>query len=352
MNFSSVYAYVWLILFISFWLIYFIASNVWHLLTNPITKIHQAVLDGNIDLVRECLHKGVEADYRQNGGISPLCLAAAENCREIAELLITYGADVNQGLYEEDGDNPLLSAAIGNHLESVQILLDYGAIKGLHVAALQGDINTARKLLERQNFQINSKRNGGMTPLHLATIGGHRDIVELLLNNNANIEFSTPASQTPLHQAVKFNRIKVVDLLIDRGADPNRALALHVATKQNYLDIVRLLISKGVDINYQNDGIDKAPLHEAAERGFLEIAEILLASSAKINIKFMKETPLHYGSKEGHLSMVKLLVYNGAKINIDDGFLGTPLDYAVSYKKKEIIDFLKQNGGIERSMNL
>lgn len=352
MSFSDTYLQLWLVFCIAFYLTYFMIFTASSAIPNPIREIHQAVLDGNIDLVKKYLDKGVEPDLYQNGGVSPLCLAATENRREIAELLINYGANVNQGLSEEDGVNPLLCAAIANHLEFVQMLLDYGGIKELHLAALQGDINVLRGFLSQKSFQINSKRNGGMTPLHLAAIGGHREITEFLLNNGAFIDFSTVASQTALHQAVKFNRPEVVELLIDRGADPNRALALLTATGQNYSDMTRLLIGKGVDINYQINGLHKAALIEAATKGFVEMATILLDSGAEINIKFQGATPLHCASREGHLNVVKLLIYNGAKINITDGFLGnTPLDYAVSYKRFEIINFLRENGGIELSLS-
>jgi ankyrin repeat protein len=311
MNINTAYIYIWLIGFIAF--------IIWRVLTNPIAQIHQAILDGNIDLVRQCLRKGGEADYRQNRAVSPLCLAVAENHIEIAGLLISYGVDLNQGLNEEDGVNPLLIAAISNHSELVEMLLNCGAIKGLHLAALQGEIDTVRIFLDQQIFQINSKRNRGMTPLHLAAIGGHRDIVELLLDNGASIDFFTLVSKTPLYQAIKFNRIEVVNLLIDRGADSNYIFALHVATEQKYPDMVKLLISKGVDINYQNEFADTS-LHNAAKGGFLEIA--------------------------------KILIHNGAKVNISSGLSGTPLDYAVYHKKFDMIDFLKQNGGVECSMNL
>jgi ankyrin repeat protein len=348
MEFINMYPYIWIIFFVAFWLTYLIISTVYHVLFNSISKIHQAVLDGNIDLVRKYLDRGVDVDYRQNGGTSPLCLAASENRQEIAELLIDYGANINQGLYEEDGTNPLLSAAIGNHLEIVQMLLDSGAIKGLHLAALQGDINAVRTFIWQQTFQINSTRNKRMTPLHLAAIGGHQDIVALLLDNNADIWLSAPEDQRPFHQAVKFNRIKVVELMIDRGVDSNRPRALYEATRNNYLELVRLLINKGVDINCNAYG-SEAPLHIASRQGLLEIAEILLASGAEVNIKdtFEKMTPLHYASREGQVSIVDLLIHNGAKINTTDGYLRTPLDYAVHYENFDVIDLLKQNGGVE-----
>ena len=130
--------------------------------TNPIGQIHRAVLDGNLDLVRSCLERGVDADIRQGQGMTPLCMAAASGHREIAELLI------DRGLVEEDGVNPLLGAAIGNHTELMDSLLARGAKTGLHFAALRGDIYAVRTFLEQQIFPINSKRNRGMTPLHLA----------------------------------------------------------------------------------------------------------------------------------------------------------------------------------------
>jgi ankyrin repeat protein len=339
MNIGTQFFYIWLVGFIAF--------VVWRIKTNPIAQIHEAVLDGNINLVRQCLEKGVNVDFRQNAGISPLCVAAMKNQPEIAELLISYGADVNQGLNEEHGVNPLLAATIGNYSELADMLVSKGAKSGLHLAALRGDIDAVKSFLEQQIFLINSTRNRGMTPLHLAAIGGHRQVVELLLTSSATIDFFTSASQTPLYQAAKFNQLEVVDLLIDRGADPNLALALYVATKQNYPELVKLLIAKGVDINYQSGATD-TPLHTAAKLGLIEIVQVLLSNGAKANIKNKYEgsTPLHKASGEGHLQVVKLLVDNGAEVNSINNFLRTPLDYAINYKHKEVIEWLKHKDAV------
>lgn len=92
-------------------------------------------------------------------------------------MLISYGADVNQGLNEEYGRNPLLGAAIGNYSKFVKLLVDSGAKTGIHLAALQGDIDLVTTFLEQQKFSINSNRNQGMHPISLAAMGGHLKIV-------------------------------------------------------------------------------------------------------------------------------------------------------------------------------
>lgn len=135
--------------FFYIWLIAFVIFILWRARTNPISQIHRAVLDGNLERVRYCLEKGVNADICQNGGITPLCLASAQGYREIAELLIAHGADIDQGLTQEDGVNPLLGAAIGNHSEVVESLLAHNAKTGLHFVVLQGNINAVRTFLEQ-----------------------------------------------------------------------------------------------------------------------------------------------------------------------------------------------------------
>lgn len=87
MNFGVQFIYIWLIATAAF--------VIWRMLTNPITQIHDAVLDGDIEKVRQCLEKGVDADIQKGQGVTPLGLAASKGNQEIAELLINYGADIN-----------------------------------------------------------------------------------------------------------------------------------------------------------------------------------------------------------------------------------------------------------------
>lgn len=340
MTFGTLIIYIWLIATAAF--------VIWRMITNPITQIHDGVLDGDIEKVRQCLEKGVDADIQKGQGVTPICLAVSKGNKEIVELLVDYGANINQGLSEEDGVNPLLEAGIKDYPELVDFFLSRGAIVGIHFAALQGNIDAVRNFIQ-QNVPINSTRNRGMTPLHLAAQGGHREIVNLLLDNGADINFYTPASETPLHCAIRCNHSEIVELLMDSGADTATSggfgTPLCLAVFKNNQEIVELLVRKGADVN-ETGKRGFYPLHFAAGDGYVEVARFLLANGAQVNThdNFNGKTPLHLSVSKNNLEMAELLIRNGADVNSISWFgMRTPLAGATS---REMVSLLKGYGAI------
>ena len=194
----------------------------------------------------------------------------------------------------------------------------------IHSAALFGNIEAIKQHLAA-GTDVNAKdtRRGYVTPLHCAAIHDHKEIVELLIANGADV---------PPLAAVSTKEI--AELLIARGADVNAKAAggwtaLYRAAGGNAnIALVEFLIAKGADVNAKADG-GWTPLHRAAEQGHTKIAELLITKGANVNAQ---------------------------GLGVNRNFFETPLDRAefmdiarfnpkVKAAKKETADFLRKHGG-------
>merc|ERR1719367_216378 len=87
-------------------------------------------------------------------------------------------------------------------------------------AASQGDLATVRELIKTTFVDTTEgSSSGSWTPLIPAAGNGHKDIVQILLDNGANINHPANDAFTALMQAAYLGRKDVVQLLLDRGAN-------------------------------------------------------------------------------------------------------------------------------------
>lgn len=67
-------------------------------------------------------------------------------------------------------------------------------------------------------FLINDENEDGNTPLHLASLQGKEEVVEVLLNATADVEARNTVLWTPLDCASAFGHVNVCRLLLDYDA--------------------------------------------------------------------------------------------------------------------------------------
>ena len=116
-------------------------------------------------------------DWTKNDdGWTPLHKAAYEGYREIVELLIAKGADVNAKGGVTKGTIPLHKAASNGHKEVAEVLIAKGA-------------------------DVNAKSENGRTSLHNAALSGHKEVVELLISKGADLNAMHVTGGTPLDSA-------------------------------------------------------------------------------------------------------------------------------------------------------
>lgn len=103
---------------------------------------------------------------------------------DFATIVVFYGADINAA--DALGTTPLMEAVMVNYLGGVEFLLH---------------VNTVRVRTNRDALRIdatNGQRNGDLTALHFAVLGGHVEIAKALLRAGANPAKKTGNNDTPL----------------------------------------------------------------------------------------------------------------------------------------------------------
>ena len=104
----------------------------------PDISIHDAASDVNIEAVKQHLVAGTDVNAKDKRGLTPLHYAAGAGRKEIVELLITEGADVNAKLVSDGphkGKTPLNAANEANHPEIADLLRKHGGKTGEELKA-------------------------------------------------------------------------------------------------------------------------------------------------------------------------------------------------------------------------
>ena len=155
------------------------------------TAVHAATWNRHTKVVKLLLENGADCDTRTRSyGATALQFAADRGYKDIVDLLLEHGTDVNR---------------------------------------------------------VDIK---GRTAVYLAACQGYNAIVTLLLENGADI--NRGSYKTPLHAVVRLRLTNMVHLLLDNGADINaynqfHHTALFIAASAEMNDIVELLLKKGAD---------------------------------------------------------------------------------------------------------
>lgn len=169
-------------------------------------------------------------------------------------------------------------------------------------------------LLLKNNSNLMTINSEGYTPLHYAVVNKQLDTVEFLVNNGASpTADATDLSPLSLAVSLGYSDI-VVFFLSRVGIDfytPQNPPALHVATKYSQYNLIKLLLNACADINFIHS-YSGAPIHIAVRHDKPRILRLLLENKADPNLVFRNLTPLLYALAEGNITCANVLLEFGA----------------------------------------
>ncbi|XP_044771167.1 putative ankyrin repeat domain-containing protein 19 [Neomonachus schauinslandi] len=186
-------------------------------------KIHKVASMGNVRKLQEILFFGKQGvDERDKMNRTALHLACANGHPDVVAVLVERKCQLD--LFDKDYRTALMKAVQCQSERCVTVLLEHGADPNLTDIA-------------------------GNTALHYAALGSNTSIAEKLLLHHANIEDEL----TPFLLAVSENKQQMVEFLIEKEAnvhavDKLQRTALMLAVHYDSADLVRVLLQQGINI--------------------------------------------------------------------------------------------------------
>ena len=229
--------------------------------------LSEAARKGKVEVVRYLLLKGcdVEApgasDYE-----TPICLAAENGHLETVRVLVKHGANVNPVLQTGKMLHPLRLAMESNHTEiAVCLLAEMDLVplikdpdqQGLLlcVAAACGLEDLAKLLLrygcdpeavlvDNGEIGLRLDHDEQMTACVWAAAFGHVDVIELLLNHDADLN-------CPLLIAIERGQLDAVKMMVRKYGQNCPVQLLYSAVE--HAAVFRLLLEHGVDFEDEEE---------------------------------------------------------------------------------------------------
>lgn len=252
-----------------------------------------------------------------------LAMASHFGHREVVEVLIAAGAEVDAKSNDPEGCTPLMWAACADEAEVMKVLIAHGA--DLHAVAADGN----------SVFDVALKhRCPKAVDVLLEAIGGEGNPKESVLMQFAMARDRATIKALMATASVMHSHIDVqvgepdkhawIGWVLEQGGDLVKPLAmtkmLHAAMPEPDVGMVQALVSHGCDVNLRLDS-STTPLGFAVTHRHLDMVQVLLAAGADPN------QPMRESGKRGGRSMTPFehAIRNMAE-KIDEELVNTLLD--------------------------
>uniref|UniRef100_A0A3Q3NKZ6 Protein phosphatase 1, regulatory subunit 16A n=1 Tax=Mastacembelus armatus TaxID=205130 RepID=A0A3Q3NKZ6_9TELE len=253
----------------------------------------------------------------------------------------------------------LLDAAARNDVEEVGALLNSGVspdvvnedgLTALHQSCID-DFEDIVLCLLNAGACVNACDRELWTPLHAAATCGHNNLVQLLIQNGADLLAVNADGNMSYDLCEDVATLELLEMaMAEQGITQAHIDECKQTREKAMLADVRALFKSGADLNAQ-DNNGATLLHIASANGYISVAELLLENRVQVEVKDSDGwTPLHAASCWGQIQIGELLVAHGASLNTKSLLDETPLDVCMNDEvRAKLMDLKHKHDAIMKS---
>jgi ankyrin repeat protein len=171
-----------------------------------------------MEQVKKFLDQQITEQYRKKfGNMTYIHAAAIDGNVEIAQLLVTNGANVNKRIVFSNGLQAIHLAALYGHTDFIKWLASNGA--DIKATAAGTTRFSGDKLFHKKTGM--PQTNNGMQAIHFASSTGHLEVVKLLVESGVEVATQDKSGNQAIHFASCGGHQAIIEWLVSHGADIN-----------------------------------------------------------------------------------------------------------------------------------
>jgi ankyrin repeat protein len=242
-----------------------------------------------------------------------------------------------------------------------------------------GDVESVKTFLASHEVDLNQVKqtkqsmfHGGMnevTPLMVACMQGHLEMIQFLLQQGAQVDFQTKDNWSAFKKAYVDGRVEVVQKLIENGAQRNMKIntktPLHTSCEKGDIEMVKALLARGMDIDageiltfsarhvsekcadIQSITCDyghayaPSPVNIAVDYEHVELVKWLLENGMEVPYGALF---LAIASNQNGDELLATLLKHGADVNMTGDGGWSVLMLAIAYGKSRMVEMFLERG--------
>ncbi|KAL5259914.1 hypothetical protein ACHWQZ_G010136 [Mnemiopsis leidyi] len=322
------------------------------------SSLHFAVKGAHFKIALFLLESGAGVNMQNKILQTPLFLAVEALDRQMASLLIEWGADI----YIKNINNIDVIKLSRNDALKEFLLIKFEQIKTLQVAISNGDNEALSAAVtnhhhnQRPFASLRSRMFNGLTLIHIAAKFGAVPVIELLLEHRLEVDLKDSRGKTALHYV---NDLQTAGMLLEARADvtcadndgntPLHTLCLGNSVQgDDQLDVGELFLENGASVLARNKkGL--LPVHCCAIQGRADYIKLILGvggSDLRAELENEERTVvsmLRLSTEAGHWKCSEWLLKNSFRFKEGEGekILENLLSQKISHTNpQETVNFL------------